>query len=181
MIKIMSGDLTAQLIARSDRQVRLEARARVFSAGERVMAVFVVLEGNVRLLRHRADGETLALQRAGPGDLLAEASMFAERYHCDAVCDTEVSLARVPAESVEALLSGDPAWLRGLAARLAAEVQRARSRAEMLSLKRVDQKVRAWLALNGGELPERGNWARLAEELAVTPEALYREFAKRRT
>jgi len=36
----------------------------------------------------------------------------------------------------------------------------------------------AWLAWHG-DLPSKGDWARLVDEIGVSPEALYREMAKR--
>ncbi|HXG99587.1 MAG TPA: hypothetical protein VNI79_04125 [Sphingomicrobium sp.] len=38
----------------------------------------------------------------------------------------------------------------------------------------------AWVAWNDAGLPERGQWARIAKEIGVSHEALYRELAKRR-
>lgn len=35
---------------------------------------------------HEARGESITLQTAGPGDFVAEASLFSTRYHCDGVC-----------------------------------------------------------------------------------------------
>lgn len=70
--------------------------------------------------------------------------------------------------------------MKSFAAHLAGEVQRTRGRAELLSLKKVGERVDAWLSLNGGVPPDRGRWIDWAGELAVTPEALYRELAKRR-
>jgi hypothetical protein len=44
----------------------------------------------------------------------------------------------------------------------------------------VEARLDAWLALKQGGLPEKGRWRELAECLAVTPEALYREISRRR-
>lgn len=63
---------------------------------------------------------------------------------------------------------------------LAHEVQQARARAQLLALKRVGARLDAWIALNDQALPSRGRWVELAAELPVTPEALYRELARRR-
>jgi hypothetical protein len=42
-----------------------------------------------------------------------------------------------------------------------------------------DDRLNAWLAWHGG-LPPKGAWRELADELGVTPEALYRALARRR-
>jgi hypothetical protein len=42
------------------------------------------------------------------------------------------------------------------------------------------RRLDAWLEFNGSSLPQKGNWHTLARELAVSPEALYRELARRK-
>ena len=84
----------------------------------------------------------------------------------------------------------DPAGLLASAAQLSldpadaeaarAEVQRARAQAETLSLKTVAERVDAWTTLNNGLPPPKGRWRQVASEIGVTPEALYRELARRR-
>jgi CRP/FNR family transcriptional regulator, dissimilatory nitrate respiration regulator len=58
-------------------------------------------------------------------------------------------------------------------------VQSARLRAEVLALKTVTARLDAWIAWNG-PLPGKGKWMTIAGEIGVSPEALYREIAKRR-
>ena len=181
MIAIMSDQLTERLRALADKELTLRDGEQLFRAGAPVRNVYVVAEGSVKLLRIQKGGDSLVLQRAAAGELLAEASLFAPRYHCDAYAEGAVKVQRIPRERVDQLREDDPQWLSALASRLARELQRTRARAELLSLKRVDLRVNAWLDLNSGELPERGQWAGLALELGVTPEALYRELARRRT
>ncbi len=53
-------------------------------------------------------------------------------------------------------------------------------RAEILSLRTVAARLDAWTAANHDRLPEKGAWKTLAAELATSPEALYRELARRR-
>mgnify|MGYP003383352578 CR=1 FL=1 len=86
----------------------------------------------------------------------------------------------VPVAKVKAALERDPALTSALLAHLAAEVHRTRMRAEMLSLKSVAMRVDAWMEFNDGVLPPKGCWHQLASEIGVTPEALYRELARRR-
>ena len=176
MIAIMSN-ITQRLLALAQAEVALAPGQSLFLTGDPVRNLYVVLEGGVRLVRHQASGDAVVLQRARAGQLLAEASLFATRYHCDAVSEQGARVARIPKAKV--LQAQDAAGWAALAAHLAAEVQQARARAELLSRRTVRERLQGWLALNG-KLPPRGRWADLAQELAVTPEALYRELAATR-
>lgn len=180
MIAIMLSPPMPQLLARSDRDIVLRDGQRVFGAGEVVRFLFVVREGCVQMLRRQPGGASLVLQRARPDQLVAEASLFSQHYHCEAAARGSTLLARIPKAAVVEQLLTEPAWLESFAAHLAAEVQRTRGRAELLSLKKVGERVDAWLSLYGGVPPDRGRWIDWASELAVTPEALYRELARRR-
>ncbi|RZI64472.1 MAG: Crp/Fnr family transcriptional regulator [Variovorax sp.] len=180
MITIMFPSHVARLVTLADRDLRLQDGQRLFLAGEPVRHLFVVREGVVRMMRRQATGATLVVHRVPPGALVAEASVFAPNYPCDAVATGETLLARIPKARVLALQVQEPSWVQEFAAHLAAEVQRTRARAELLSLKKVGERVDAWASLNQGPIPERGRWAEWAGELGVTPEALYRELARRR-
>ena len=180
MIAIMLLSPIAQLLSRSDCEVSLDDGAHLFTTGEAVRFLFIVRQGSVQMLRRHAHGAVIVLQRVLPDGLVAEASLFAQRYHCDAVVEGRTVLARIPKVSVLENCLTDTHWLQGFAAHLASEVRRARSRAELLSLKRVDERLDAWFILHGNEMPPRGRWINWANELGVSAEALYRELAKRR-
>jgi CRP-like cAMP-binding protein len=180
MITIMSADLIDRLSKLAQRKRELTACEVLFRAGDPVRSLFLVIDGDMRLVRALPHGIQLTLQRAGPGSILAEASLFADRYHCEAMAVQRSLLATVPLRRVETILKDDPGFARAWARHLAHEVQHARAHAEILSLKHVSERVDAWSALNGGALPSKGRWRHMASEIGVTPEALYRELAKRR-
>ena len=177
MIAIMSS-INERLLALADAQVELQAGQTLFRTGDVVRKLYVVIAGEVHLVRRRANGAAVVLQRAQANQLLAEASLFAPRYHCDAVSEHGARLARVDKDSVLQAQRDDPRWLLDLARHLAAEVQRARARAELLALRTERERLEGWLAWHG-ELPARGRWIAVAHEIGVTPEALYRELARR--
>lgn len=54
----------------------------------------------------------------------------------------------------------------------------ARFKVEVLSQRTVAQRLDMWLLQNGG-LPDKGDWKQLSAEIGTSPEALYREIAKR--
>lgn len=180
MIPIMSGMLIERLTQIAARPLALAAGDTLFRAGDRIARLFLVAEGAVHLERATLHGGRLILQRAAAGEILAEASCFAARYHCDAVAALPSRLLPVPLKRFRDHYAGDPAFQAAFAEHLARQVQDARARAEILSLRTVASRLDAWLSLRDGVLPEKGRWLDLADALAVTPEALYRELACRR-
>jgi CRP-like cAMP-binding protein len=150
----------------------------LFGRGWPVLSMHRVVEGLVELVRHGAEGRTLVLQRAGAGAILAEASLFAAAYHCDAVVRRESLLESVSVADLRAKLQ-EPRIAEAWIARLSQEVQATRMRAEILSLRTVAERLSAWLDVHGPLSPER-RWVDVAGEIGVSPEALYRELARRR-
>ena len=57
-------------------------------------------------------------------------------------------------------------------------MQALRTRVEVMRLKTLRERLDAYLELFG--LPPKGSWIVVADWIGVTPEALYREMAKRR-
>ena len=180
MIVIMSDSLVDGLWKLTERKQELEAGDILFRAGDPVRSIFLVASGALRLIRALPHGFELTLQRAGPGAILAEASLFAERYHCDATAIDDAVLRIVPLRRIRTALRDDPPLAAALMRHLAQEVQRARAQAETLSLKTVAERLDAWTTLNDGSPPTKGRWRQVASEIGVTPEALYRELARRR-
>lgn len=179
MIAIMY--LIDRLFAGMDGKAHVFATGTcLFQQGDAVGVVHRLLEGAVQLRRQQAGGAFVVLQRAQPGDMLAEASVFAGHYHCNALAIAATRTCAVPVARLRRQLAADPALAMAFAAHLAAQVQAARLRAEILALRTVAERLDAWLAWHEGGMPERGGWQLLAGEIGVTPEALYRELARRR-
>jgi CRP-like cAMP-binding protein len=126
-----------------------------------------------------ADGASLTLHVAQAGTALAEASLFADVYHCDAVTRTDAQVAYVSRAAFLAALQRMPNAALSLMETHAKEVQIQRARIEILRLRRVCEKLDAWLELYGE--PPKGEWVRVADEIGVSQPALYRELAKRKT
>lgn len=178
MIGIMSDlfeplftDAAAREFAAGDLLVR---------AGDPVVSMILVRSGCADLVRHTDQGLKMVLQRAGPGQILAEASAWSDVYHCDAVAAESCVAALLPRTVFVVRLRSDPDLAELWARNMAHAVQAARLRAEIRSLPRVADRLDAWLA-EGRSLPDKGRWQEVAAELGVTREALYRELARRRS
>lgn len=179
MITIMS-ELRSMIEVHERGRLVLAAGGMLFGLGDSIERLHFVLSGEIVLERHSSSGLRLVLQRARAGDVLAEPSIFAERYHCSAMATSDATVAYAPVEAIRSQVLKSTLALERLARQFARDVQSARFRAEILSLRRLSDRLDVWLDTKGGVLPDRGSWVALAADLAVTPEALYRELAKRR-
>jgi CRP-like cAMP-binding protein len=178
MIAIMR-ELISMLFSDA-RGVELTPGETLFRSGAVVADMFMVRTGRVHLQRHTTHGAHMVLQNAGPGAVVAEASAYSDRYHCDAVAAGETVVAALPKARFLTDLADDQALTVSWSAMLARSVQAARFRSEIRSLPRVADRLDAWLG-EGNRLPEKGRWQDVAGELGVTREALYRELSRRRT
>jgi CRP-like cAMP-binding protein len=181
MISIMSTDILMSLLPFARGRKTVPEGAFLFGIGEPVEAIHVVEQGLVQLVRWQADGALAVLQRAGPGDIVAEASLFAPSYHCDGVAVRESDVWSVTANDVRNLLREDMIFANAWIAHLSRQLHLSRRRTEILTLRTVRMRLDAWLTWNDGVLPTKGAWKHLAEELGVSPEAFYREIARRAT
>lgn len=180
MIAIMSAPLDTFLDAMPSTDVSFDPGQFVFARGDKVRRMFQVVHGEVHLMRHQRDGTAIIVQRAGPACLLAEASLLVDRYHCDAVADQPARVKSISRQALAARLATDSGFARAWIAHLAGEVQAARLRIEIMSMKTVSARLDAWLAWHDGELPAKGARKSIAAEIGVSPEALYRELGRRR-
>ncbi|WP_300015584.1 Crp/Fnr family transcriptional regulator [uncultured Roseobacter sp.] len=160
--------------------MEIDAGAYLFHAGDPVRFVHLVETGGIHLERTQISGQVMCFQRALPGDILAEASIYAAAYHCDAKVIEPARLRKLRFGRLMEMLEADPETSTAWAAHLARTVQTTRLLAEIRGLKTVEQRLDAWIDHNGA-LPAKGHWQTVAQELAVTPEALYREIARRRS
>ncbi len=156
----------------------LEQGRVLFRQDDPIDTMYLVRSGRVALERPLKDGTALTLHIASAGKALAEASLFAETYHCDAVARTAAQVVALPRAEFLSTLSNRPDAALSLIQTHAKEIQTQRARIEILRLRRVSDKLDAWLDFHG--MPKKGEWSRVAEQIGVSPPALYRELARRR-
>jgi CRP-like cAMP-binding protein len=157
---------------------RLEDGATLFRREDPVRWMHLVRSGRVALERPMKDGTALTLHTVSGGMLLAEASLFADAYHCDAVVRESAVIASVARPQFLASLRSAPDAALALIRSNAREVQTQRARIEILRLRRVSDRLDAWLDLYGA--PPKGEWVQVAGAIGVSQPALYRELARRR-
>ena len=159
----------------------LKAGDVLFRAEQRTVGLYEVITGKLRLVRVDRAGREALLHVAVAGETLAEASLFASAYHCDAIAATNAVVRLYPKALVLAEFERNPEAAQAFMAMLARQVMKLRTRIEQRNIHSARDRVRHYLALNTGadgrNVKVTGTLKDLAGELGLTHEALYRTLA----
>jgi len=178
MTAVMSTGLPLAGVAPERRQ--LAPGDCLFSQGDRTFGIFHVASGRIRLQRITPDGSTVTIHLARTGEMFAEASLFSEHYHCDAVAETESDILIYPKAEIASRLRAEPEALWQFAKELAGRLQGMRTRFELKQIRSAPERVLQWLRMrSGGDGVIRvpGAAKDIASEVGLTHEAFYRALA----
>ena len=129
-------------------------------------------------IRQLEKGEILTIHRALPNTVLAEASLFASHYHCDAVADRDSSILCYSRKRVQQLLRSQPGFAERLCAYLSGEILGLRTKLELAHIQSADERLLAWIRLHADphtvtiDRPLKS----IASELGLAHETLYRSL-----
>ena len=151
----------------------------LFRQGDRAAAIYKVESGRLRLIRRTIDDHLVILHTARRGEFFAEASLFAEAYHCDAVAAAQSRVRVYPKPTVMEALRTDPALAEAFMARLARQLQELRALMELRNIRSARERVLQYLRLrvHGRSIAVEGQLQEIAAEIGITREALYRTLA----
>jgi CRP-like cAMP-binding protein len=153
----------------------------LFRQGDPAAAIYKVESGRLRLIRRTVDDHLVILHTALRGELFAEASLFADAYHCDAVAAAQSSVRVYAKQIVMEAMRIDPALAEAFMARLARQLQELRSRMELRNIRSARERVLQYLRLRAGvdghSIAIEGQLQDIAAEIGMTREALYRTLA----
>jgi CRP-like cAMP-binding protein len=153
----------------------------LFRAADPSLALHHLVRGRIRVTRPIAAGESVTVHAAGAGTLFAETALFSPHYRCDAIADRASEVRLYPKAAVLLHLSAHPDINLAFSAHLARQLQHLRGRVEVLRLKGAGERVLAHLAQLGAAedaVTLDQPLTRLAGELGLTHEALYRTLAR---
>jgi len=159
---------------------QLAAGDRLFSQGDLTYGIFHVASGRIRLQRITPDGSTVTIHLARTGEMFAEASLFSEHYHCDAIAEKESDILVYPKVQITSRLRAEPEALWQFARELAGRLQGMRTRYEIKQIRSAPERVLQWLRMrSGGDGVFRvpGTSKDIAAEVGLTHEAFYRALA----
>ena len=162
------------------RSIALEPGQTLFRQGDDPPGLPFVIDGQIDLLRHTETGQRVRIHAARSGETFAEASIFAEHCHCDAVAAGPSHLRLLPKRSVLGALQTHPGLGQVFSLHLAQSLMTARRLLELRAINPLTERVLARLsdlADATGALARETSLISIAADLDVTPPALYRTIA----
>ncbi|OAN79196.1 hypothetical protein A8B78_12885 [Jannaschia sp. EhC01] len=141
----------------------------LFREGEPTNGLHICVSAVVHLVRSGPGGEPITIHRSTAGQPFAEASVFTEHFHCDALIKASGQVLRVPKAVV---LEGfkRPEFATAYNRLMSRQVQQHRQLLEIISIK--SAKERVYAAMVAGLM--QGTIIDLASRIALTHEATYR-------
>ncbi len=154
-----------------DRLTQFSALGRsvLFREGDPTNGMFVSVTAVVRMERIGPNGEPVAIHRVEARQSFAEASVFAQQYHCDAVIVEAGEIIRIPKS---AILDGfsDPKFSVAYNRIMSRQIQAYRQIIEIMSINSAVERVYA--AMVAGLLDTSA--MDLSQRIALSHEATYR-------
>ena len=141
----------------------------LFREGEPTKGLFLSLTAMIRMERIGPDGEPVTIHTVQESQSFAEASVFADRYHCDAVVLVEGEVIHIP-KSVVLAGFADPEFSTAYNRIMSRQVQAYRQIVEIMSIRSAVERVYA--AVVAGLLDT--SVMNFSQRIALTHEATYR-------
>jgi CRP-like cAMP-binding protein len=163
------------------RPLRKLARGEtLFRQGEPATAVFLIVRGRLRMVRHLASGDRMTIHTGGVGELFAEGALFSDVYQCDAVAAEPARVRACGKAEMLAAIDGSPSTMLALLERVTHLLHHARTMLELRNIRSADKRVLQHLYLtasNDGTVVFDRPLLEVAEDLGLTHEAYYRALA----
>ena len=154
------------------RSIDMEDGDILFRQDQPTSGLYRVVTGCVTLQRSSLNGDKLTLHRAIADGLFAEASIFSDKYHCDAVGTVPGRVLKISKADVISTMRTNPVFSEGFTRLLAVQVQRYRAHIEMLAIGSAKERVIA--AVQAGYFD--ATVTELATRINLTHESCYRAF-----
>ncbi len=175
-----------QLVAR----VEIPKKNLVVQEGEPGEALYIIIEGSVKISQFSSDGREIVLSLLGPGAFFGEMSLLDDQPRSATVMTMEdTSLARIRRADFMQLLSQQPSIAMKVLAEVAARLRRTSQLLARISSMDVPHRLYAWLIDHcqrcGQPSPSGENWVcvmlpthqLLADQLSTSRETISRAIS----
>jgi len=150
----------------------------LFHQGSPVEMLYVIRQGRVKLVRSTLDGNVAILQMAMSGDVLAEASLFSDVYHCTSKVESKT--AELSCFSRTALLTACQQSITAtmqLTELFAHRIRKLRAIMEIRNIRSAKQRIYAYFQLEAGagdEVAVSMTYKDMAYQIGLAHETFYR-------
>ncbi len=158
---------------------RLAKGELLFEQGGEIQNMYLISHGRVKLFRHSADGEITLLHVAVAGEMIAEASLFSDHYHCNAIADRPCEIRSIRREIALKQVLDDPQGGQEVLALFSRQIRDLRGLIETRNIRSAGQRILAFLksiADSDGKAMITFPVRDMAYKLGLAHETVYREL-----
>lgn len=186
LVRYLSDAARERVLAAGVRRDLAKAEI-LFHEGDAAQAMYAIVEGQMKLVRYTPRGKELLLHVVHPGQTFAEAAMFGEgTYPASAVAVVKTSVWCWPLEKLRQLARAEPDLGLAMAGSVSQWTRRLASKLELLTQRRVEERVAVYLLSRTGDLdlqpgvevPLREPRNLIAAQCGTAPEVLSRTFKR---
>jgi len=152
----------------------------LFHHSDAVENIYVVRRGRIKLIRNTVDGNPVVLQLAAAGEIIAEASLFSDTYHCSAIVDSRTAeLCCFDRHALAKAIKESPAAAIMVAELFAHGIRKLRALLEIRNIRSAKQRIHAYFQLESGadkQIQLQLSYKDIAYQLGLAHETFYREL-----
>lgn len=159
--------------------IQLKKNSCLFAQGSQVKRMHFIVNGRIKLIRHPIDGEDVVLHVATAGEMIAEASLFVEVYHCSAIVDQLTMVRCIDRDLVLESILKDENITKDVMRLFAKQIRDLRGLHELRNIRSAQARILAYLeTLQGTSSTITLNMSLkdMAYRLGLAHETLYREM-----
>ena len=166
-------ELFASLPSTARQEFNLDRGQTAFLQGDNTLGMYSVISGKIQLQRHTQAGVVIVIHTAHAEGSFAEASLFSDHYHCDAVALETSRIIRYDKKAINHKLATDPDFAIAITRQFAMQIQFYRRQLELIAIGNAKERVFAGLV----EGMLKSDIKTFASQIGLSHEAVYRALA----
>ncbi len=151
----------------------------LFKQGATIERMYLIASGRVKLQRHTREGDTVILHVGTAGEMIAEASLFSETYHCTAIIDQSAEIHTLERDLALAQILQNPGNSQKILKLFSRQIRDLRGLIETRNIRSAQSRTLAYLssiAGPDGQVVLHTSLRDIAYKLGLAHETLYREL-----
>ena len=153
--------------------------AALFRQDATVERMYYISSGRVKLMRHTREGDTVIMRIDTSREMIAEASLFSESYHCTAVVDQPSEIYTIDRDTALVEVFKSSRSSREILKLFSGHIRDLRSLIEIRNIRSAQKRILAYpesIAEHDGKVRLYTSLRDIAYKLGLTHETMYREL-----